>query len=163
MVNAIDVFALCSTFFGITTTLGFGVVQINAGLKILHVLPQTSFSYQVGIVGILVSLAIVSAISGVGKGIKLLSNINIVAAIVLMLFVLTLGPTVYLIGSFTDGIGNYINNFSTSPLIPMFTMRKPCRGFTTGASCTGRGGSRGRHLWDFLLLKYLRDEPSGLL
>ncbi len=109
--NAIDVFALCSTFFGITTTLGFGVVQINAGLKTLRILPETSFIYQVCIVGILVSFAVASAISGVGKGIKLLSNINIIAAIVLLLFVLTLGPTVYLVGSFTDGIGNYINNF----------------------------------------------------
>lgn len=109
--NAIDVFALCSTFFGITTTLGFGVVQINSGLKILNVLPETSFGYQVGIVALLVSFAILSATSGVNKGIKILSNINILAAILLLLFVLFLGPTVYLIGSFTSGLGNYINNF----------------------------------------------------
>src|SRR5690606_6707544 len=49
--NAIDVFALCSTFFGITTTLGFGVVQVNSGLHILGVLPETSFIYQCLIVG----------------------------------------------------------------------------------------------------------------
>ena len=109
--NAIDVFALCSTFFGITTTLGFGVVQINSGLKTLNVLPETSFGYQVGIVTVLVSLAILSATSGVNKGIKILSNINITAAILLLIFVLSVGPTVYLIGSFTDGLGNYISNF----------------------------------------------------
>jgi len=109
--NAVDVFALCSTFFGITTTLGFGVVQINSGLEILNVLPESSFKYQVLIVLFLVSLSVVSAVSGVDKGVRILSNINIIAVIVLLLFVFTLGPTVYLIGSFTEGIGNYISQF----------------------------------------------------
>lgn len=109
--NTIDVFALCSTFFGITTTLGFGVVQINSGLETLNVVPESSFSYQVLIVAVLVSLSIISAVSGVDKGVRILSSINIVSVLVLMLFVLVLGPTVYLIGSFTEGIGNYINNF----------------------------------------------------
>src|SRR5690606_11881451 len=109
--NAIDVFALCSTFFGITTTLGFGVVQINSGLQILNIVPDNSFTYQVVIVSILVTLSIISAVTGVDKGVKLLSNINIVSVVVLLLFVLALGPTVYLIGSFTEGLGSYINNF----------------------------------------------------
>ncbi|WP_413533194.1 BCCT family transporter [Empedobacter brevis] len=109
--NTIDVFALCSTFFGITTTLGFGVVQINSGLETLGVLPGNSFIYQVLIVAVLVSLSIISAVSGVDKGVKILSNINIVSVVILLLFVLFLGPTVYLIGSFTEGIGNYLNNF----------------------------------------------------
>ncbi|KFE97618.1 BCCT family transporter [Chryseobacterium luteum] len=109
--NVIDIFALCSTFFGITTTLGFGVVQINSGLETLKILPQTGFIYQILIVIVLVSFAVLSAVSGVNKGIKILSNINVVAVIILLLFVLILGPTVYLIGSFTNGLGNYINNF----------------------------------------------------
>lgn len=109
--NAIDVFALCSTFFGITTTLGFGVVQVNAGLQILGIVPENSFIYQVLIVAVLVSLSITSAVTGVDKGIKILSNINIIAVVCLLLFVLLVGPTVYLIGSFTDGLGNYITNF----------------------------------------------------
>ncbi|MBX2925710.1 MAG: BCCT family transporter [Chitinophagaceae bacterium] len=109
--NAIDVFALCSTFFGITTTLGFGVVQINSGLETLGVLPGSSFMYHVLIVAVLVSLSIISAVSGVDKGVRILSNINIISVVVLLLFVLLLGPTVYLIGSFTEGIGSYINNF----------------------------------------------------
>lgn len=109
--NVIDIFALCSTFFGITTTLGFGVVQINSGLETLGVLPGNSFLYQVIIVTVLVSISVASAVSGVDKGVKLLSNINIVSVLVLLLFVVILGPTVYLIGSFTEGIGGYINNF----------------------------------------------------
>ncbi|MGE4515211.1 MAG: BCCT family transporter, partial [Chryseobacterium sp.] len=109
--NLIDVFALCSTFFGITTTLGFGVVQINSGLQTLNILPESSFVYQVIIVAILVSLSIFSAVSGLDKGVKILSSINIVSVVILLLFVLVLGPTVYLIGSFTEGIGTYINSF----------------------------------------------------
>lgn len=109
--NTIDVFALCSTFFGITTTLGFGVVQINSGLETLNVLPGSNFLYQVLIVGVLVSLSVLSAVSDVDKGIRILSNINIITVMLLLLFVLLFGPTVYLIGSFTEGIGNYINNF----------------------------------------------------
>ncbi|MGO1595160.1 MAG: BCCT family transporter [Sphingobacterium sp.] len=111
--DAIDIFALCSTFFGITTTLGFGVVQVNAGLQQIGLVPDTSFVYQTLIVGVLVSMAILSATSGVGNGIRILSNINIVAVVILLLFILVLGPTVYLISSFTDGIGTYINNFFT--------------------------------------------------
>lgn len=109
--NVIDVFALCSTFFGITTTLGFGVVQINSGLQILNIVPDTNFLYQIIIVGVLVSLSIASALTGVDKGIKILSNINVILVICLLLFVLMFGPTVFLIGSFTEGLGNYINNF----------------------------------------------------
>ena len=109
--DIIDIFALCSTFFGITTTLGFGVVQINSGLVTLNVLPENSFPYQVLIVAVLVLLAIFSAVSGLDKGVRILSNINIITVVALLLFVLILGPTVYLIGSFTEGIGTYINSF----------------------------------------------------
>ncbi len=109
--NLIDVFALCSTFFGIATTLGFGVVQINSGLQVLNIVPDTGFIYQVIIVGTLVSLSVISALTGVDKGIKILSNTNVILVVCLLLFVLILGPTVFLIGSFTEGLGNYINNF----------------------------------------------------
>lgn len=109
--NVIDVFALCSTFFGITTTLGFGVVQINSGLETLNIVPETSFFYQLLIVVVLISLSIISAMTGVNKGVKLLSSINIIGVIVLLLFVLFLGPTVHLIGGFTEGLGNYITEF----------------------------------------------------
>ncbi|MDO6759275.1 BCCT family transporter [Tamlana sp. 2_MG-2023] len=109
--NAIDVFALCSTFFGITTTLGFGVVQINSGLQTLNVVQDHNITIQIIIVTVLVSLSIISAVSGLDKGVKLLSSINIIGVVLLLLFVLFLGPTVYLIGSFTEGLGNYITNF----------------------------------------------------
>ena len=109
--NAIDVFALCSTFFGITTTLGFGVVQINSGLQTIGLVSQSNFLIQIIIVAILISLSIYSAISGLDKGVKILSSINIIAVVILLLFVFIFGPTVFLVSSFTEGIGNYISNF----------------------------------------------------
>ncbi|HAC22757.1 MAG TPA: transporter [Porphyromonadaceae bacterium] len=108
-----DIFALCSTFFGITTTLGFGVVQLNAGLVSLGILPESDFKYQVIIVVLVMSTAIVSALSGLSKGVKMLSQINIVSAIILLLFVLLAGPTVYLLSAFSEGIGFYINKFTS--------------------------------------------------
>lgn len=109
--NVIDIFALCSTLFGITTTLGFGVLQINSGLVNMNIFPDTSFTYQVIIVCVLVAAAILSAVTGVSKGIKILSSINIVVVVFLLLFVLAVGPTTHLIGSFTEGIGYYISSF----------------------------------------------------
>ncbi|WP_107037976.1 BCCT family transporter [Brumimicrobium mesophilum] len=109
--NVIDIFALCSTFFGITTTLGFGVLQLNSGLEKFNVVPDTSFFYQALIVIVLVSISVFSAVSGLDKGVKILSRINIISVVVLLLFVLFLGPSVYLIGTFTDGLGNYVSNF----------------------------------------------------
>ncbi|MGL5729993.1 MAG: BCCT family transporter [Bacteroidales bacterium] len=111
--DCIDVFALCSTFFGITTTLGFGVVQLNAGLVSLGLLPQSSFGYQALIVLIVMLVAIASALSGVGKGVKYLSQLNIILAILLLLFVLITGPTVYIFNAFSEGIGYYINRFTS--------------------------------------------------
>lgn len=109
--NAIDAFALCSTFFGITTTLGFGVVQLNAGLVEVGLLHDKSFGYQVVIVLVIMAIAIFSATSGVDKGVKYLSQLNIICAVALMVFILALGPTVFLLGSFSEGIGYYLTQF----------------------------------------------------
>lgn len=109
--NLIDIFALCSTVFGITTTLGFGVVQINSGLVNMNVFPDTGFIYQMIIVCVLIAIAVLSAVTGVSKGIKTLSRINIVAVIFLLLFVIVVGPTSHILGSFTQGLGYYISQF----------------------------------------------------
>ena len=109
--NLIDVFALCSTFFGLTTTLGFGVVQLSAGLESLGVIPSASFGYQILIVAVVMLIAIISASTGLSKGVKNLSRLNIIIVVLLMAFVLFLGPTVYLLGSFSEGLGYYMNNF----------------------------------------------------
>ncbi|REA59774.1 BCCT family transporter [Dyadobacter luteus] len=111
--DAIDAFALCSTFFGITTTLGFGIVQLNAGLVKIGLFDSKEYGYQVMIVFVIMTISILSASSGVNKGIKFLSQLNIVGAVVLMLFILIMGPTVFLLGSFSEGIGYYLNEFFT--------------------------------------------------
>ncbi|MFC3196903.1 BCCT family transporter [Parapedobacter deserti] len=109
--DVIDTFALCSTFFGITTTLGFGVVQLNAGLVQVGVLGGSGFGYQVAIVSVIMAIAILSTTSGLNKGIKFLSQLNIIIAVAFMLFIIIVGPTVFLLGSFSEGIGYYINQF----------------------------------------------------
>lgn len=109
--NIVDVFGLCSTFFGIATTLGFGVVQLCAGLVSLHIIPESSFKYQIVIVLVVMVIAVFSAISGLGKGVKKLSELNILMAVLLMLFILVFGPTIYILSTFTEGLGYYISHF----------------------------------------------------
>lgn len=109
--DIIDMFALCSTFFGITTSLGFGVSQLGAGLVHLGILDEVSFTSQILIVITVMTISILSATTGVAKGVKLLSQINIVAVVVLMVFILIFGPTVFLLGSYSENLGYYINEF----------------------------------------------------
>ncbi len=110
--NIVDVFALVSTFFGIATSLGFGVVQLNAGLVHLGILKESSFLFQCLIIIVVSSMAIGSAVAGVNKGVKRLSEINLGMAVLLMLFVLMLGPTTFLLSAFSEGVGYYINRFA---------------------------------------------------
>ena len=110
--HIVDTFALCSTFFGIATTLGFGVVQLNAGLKSIGLVPEISFTFQAIIVVVVMSIAIISALTGVDKGVKRLSELNMSLAIILMFFVLVIGPSIYILSTFSEGIGYYISNFT---------------------------------------------------
>ncbi|ENS9309155.1 BCCT family transporter [Neisseria gonorrhoeae] len=108
--DAIDIMALLATFFGIITTLGFGASQLGAGLQEMGWIAENSFGVQVLIIAAVMSLAVVSAISGVGKGVKVLSELNLGLAFLLLFFVLAAGPTVYLLSAFGDNIGNYLGN-----------------------------------------------------
>ena len=116
----IDVLAVFATAFGVATSLGFGAVQINAGLNYL-------FGFSIGIrsqfiiIAVVTVLFIFSAWSGISKGIRYLSNTNLVLALALLGFILILGPTLLIFNIFTDSVGGYISNFidlslSTSPL-----------------------------------------------
>lgn len=109
--NIVDIFALCTTFFGITTTLGFGVMQLNAGLVHLGLVSSMGMGVQIPIVIVVIAIAVTSALSGMDKGVKRLSELNLTLGVLLMLFILLLGPTVYELSSFSEGIGNYISNF----------------------------------------------------
>src|SRR5690606_20560780 len=85
--DAVDIFAVCGTLFGIATSLGFGVSQINSGLAYLAGIPDTAL-VQVGLIVIVMGAATVSVMTGVERGVRRLSELNLILAISLMLFVL---------------------------------------------------------------------------
>ena len=108
--DLIDIMALLATLFGIITTLGFGASQLGAGLHQLGWISENSFSLQIVVIAVVMSLATFSAISGVGKGVKILSELNLTLAFCLLIFVLVAGPTLYLLSAFSDNIGTYLSN-----------------------------------------------------
>ena len=108
--DLIDIMALLATLFGIITTLGFGASQLGAGLHQVGWISENSFSLQMVVIVVVMSLAIFSAISGVGKGVKILSELNLTLAFCLLIFVLVAGPTLYLLSAFSDNIGTYLSN-----------------------------------------------------
>ena len=106
----IDVLAVFATIVGVASTLGFGSAQINEGMHFLLGTPNT-FSFQLTILAAATVLFILSAWSGIGKGIKYLSNINMVLAFVLVFLLLIVGPTLYIMDTFTNSLGGYLSNF----------------------------------------------------
>ena len=108
--DLIDIMALLATLFGIITTLGFGASQLGAGLHQLGWISENSFSLQMVVIAVVMSLGTFSAISGVGKGVKILSELNLTLAFSLLIFVLVAGPTLYLLSAFSDNIGTYLSN-----------------------------------------------------
>lgn len=106
--HAVDVFAICGTLFGIATSLGFGVLQINAGLKYLLGIPN-SITVQLILIVVITAIATVSVVAGLDKGIRRLSELNLSLAILLMIFVLMVGPTGQLLRDFVQNIGFYLD------------------------------------------------------
>ncbi|AIY06804.1 glycine betaine ABC transporter permease [Planococcus sp. PAMC 21323] len=105
----IDVIAIFATVFGVATSLGFGAVQINGGLSFLFGISNNNWS-QLIIIAIITVLFLASAWSGLSKGIKYLSNINMVLAVILLVLVVILGPTLLILNVFTQSFGEYIQN-----------------------------------------------------
>lgn len=105
----VDVLAVFATIVGVATTLGFGAAQINGGLSYLWGIPNT-FTTQFIIVAVVTVLFMISAWSGLGKGIKILSNANIFLAVALLILMFITGPTILILNLFTDSIGGYIQN-----------------------------------------------------
>lgn len=106
--HAIDIFAVLGTMFGVATSLGFGVLQVNAGFSYLFGLP-VSVPVQLALIAIITAMATLSAGTGLDKGVKRLSELNIVLAIALLLFVLLAGSTVFLLQAFVQNIGTYLS------------------------------------------------------
>ncbi|MGO4890436.1 BCCT family transporter [Anaerobacillus sp. MEB173] len=106
----IDTLAVFATVVGVASTLGFGSAQINGGLAYLFNTPN-NFGMQLLILAIATALFIFSAWSGIGKGIKYLSNINMGLGFVLLLLLFIVGPTLFILNMFTATLGSYIANF----------------------------------------------------
>ncbi|MDN5708543.1 MAG: BCCT family transporter [Planococcus sp. (in: firmicutes)] len=116
----VDVLAVFATVFGVATSLGFGAAQINGGIAYLFGAPQEEW-VQIVIIAVVTLLFIMSAWSGLNKGIKYLSNTNMVLAITLLALVLILGPTILILNIYTETFGAYIQNliglsFQSAPL-----------------------------------------------
>ncbi|KGX88253.1 glycine betaine uptake BCCT transporter [Pontibacillus litoralis] len=107
--KTIDTIAVFATVFGVATSLGLGAAQIAGGLSYISDIENT-FMTQLVIILIVTVLFMLSAWSGIGKGIKYLSNANIILAVALMVLTLFLGPTTFIMNMFSSTIGSYIQN-----------------------------------------------------
>jgi glycine betaine transporter len=107
---AFNVLAVVATAFGVATSLGMGAQQINSGLSAVFGFPVGKAS-QVGIILVTTLLFLLSAVSGVERGIKWLSSGNLIVAGLLALAVLVLGPTIAIIDTFTSTLGAYMSEF----------------------------------------------------
>ncbi|MCK3769455.1 BCCT family transporter [Microbacterium aerolatum] len=108
--HAIDVIALVGTLFGVATSLGLGVLQISSGLSVAGIADPDETT-QVVIILIISVFVLASVLSGVTKGMKWLSNINLVMAGLLVLYLLIVGPSEFLLRDFVQSIGYYVQNF----------------------------------------------------
>ncbi|GAA6132854.1 BCCT family transporter [Halopseudomonas sabulinigri] len=108
--HTVDVVAILGTLFGIATTLGLSVAQINAGLNYLWPSIPVGSTVQVIAIAVVTSLALISVVAGLDKGVKNLSILNMVLAVALMLFVFLVGPSIFILEAFLQNTGSYLNN-----------------------------------------------------
>ncbi|MFC7369582.1 MULTISPECIES: BCCT family transporter [Vreelandella] len=106
----LDIFAVVATVMGVATSLGLGVLQMNGGLNAVFGLPENGL-WQFIILFVMFCAYMASTWSGLDKGIKRLSNLNMILCIGLMLYVLITGPTIAILETITLGIGDYLQNF----------------------------------------------------
>ena len=111
--HVVDTLAVFGTMFGVVTSLGLGAMQINAGFSNVFGIPN-NVPVQLCLIAIITAMATLSVMMGLDKGIKRLSDINIVLTVLLLGFMLFFGPTQFIIDSFIENIGNYV-----SQLIPL--------------------------------------------
>ncbi|MGF7185685.1 glycine betaine transporter [Desulfitispora alkaliphila] len=108
--KSIDSLAVIATAFGVATSLGFGALQIGGGISHTFGIPNTT-STQLIIILVVTVLYMISASTGLNRGIKTLSNINLGVASALLFFVLLAGPTLFIVDNFTATMGRYLGNF----------------------------------------------------
>ncbi|KHT34993.1 choline transporter [Pectobacterium carotovorum] len=121
--HSVDIAAVLGTIFGIATTLGIGVVQLNYGLKVLFQIPE-NLTVQASLILLSVIMATVSVTSGVNRGIRFLSELNVLLALGLILFLLFWGDTEFLLNALVLNVGDYINRF-TGMTLNSFAFDRP--------------------------------------
>ncbi|MFI6869399.1 choline BCCT transporter BetT [Nocardia sp. NPDC050406] len=108
--DAIDVAAVLGTIFGIATSLGIGIVQLNYGLHEMFGVAEGKTA-QIGLIVLSVIVATISATSGVDKGIRRLSELNVILAIVLLVYILVAGRSAFLLDGLTQNIGDFASTY----------------------------------------------------
>ncbi|MFC7362610.1 BCCT family transporter [Nocardioides astragali] len=129
--KVIDIFAIFATLFGSATSLGLGALQIRTGLEIVAGIGTTGNAVLIGIIAVLTAAFVVSAVSGVAKGIQWLSNINMVLAVTLALFLFVVGPSIFMLDLLPTSIGSYIQT------LPEMSARSGAEGADTQAWLEG--------------------------
>ncbi len=107
--NLIDILSVLATLFGLATSLGLGVQQVTSGLNYLFGFPNETM-YSVLLIGIITFFATLSVIAGLDNGVRRLSTANLYMAGLFMLFLIIVGPTIYILKAFTQNIGFYLQN-----------------------------------------------------
>ncbi len=107
--HAVDTFAVLGTIFGVATSLGFGVIQVNSGLAYLFDVP-TGVGVQLVLIAVITAIATLSVALGLDAGIRRISELNMVLAVALLAFVLVAGPTVFLLQTLVQNTGMYLSN-----------------------------------------------------
>ncbi|MGB1198582.1 MAG: BCCT family transporter [Thalassotalea sp.] len=105
--HLVDIFAVVSTVFGVATSLGLGASQVNAGFSYLFGI-EVSSSNQIIIMCGIISLAVISVATGLDKGVRRLSEANMILAVILLALIFVLGPTVFLLQAYLQNIGDYL-------------------------------------------------------
>ena len=106
--HAVDIFAITGTLFGIATSLGLGVLQMNSGLDYLFGIEEST-TVQVGLIFGVMGIAAISVVAGLDKGVRRLSELNLSVAILLVIFILVVGPSLYLLQSMIQNTGMYLD------------------------------------------------------
>ncbi|NMO97149.1 BCCT family transporter [Paenibacillus lemnae] len=108
--NIIDILAVIATVMGVATSVGMGVLQMGGGLGSMTGWGNTPL-LQIGVLGVIFICYMISSTTGLDKGIKYLSNLNLTMAFAFMIFVFFAGPSVFILETFTLAIGDYFSNF----------------------------------------------------
>ncbi len=108
--DVVDTLAVFGTMFGIVTSLGLGAIQINDGLGTVFGI-SSSVTVQILVIAVITAMATMSVVAGLDGGIKRLSNLNIILSLVLLLFMIVVGPTLFIFDGFVENYGLYLMKF----------------------------------------------------